>query len=81
MDAKLLPEKPPKKGVLGEEITNEGLGNLDVGYLNSRTRDVGLAKERELVGEMKVILERMVERQEKAKATGKDGEDDVMDEA
>jgi hypothetical protein len=59
----------------GDEITNEGLGNLDVGYLNSRTRDVGLAKERELVGEMKQMLEKMVERQ-KTEANGDDDDDD-----
>ena len=78
VDAGLLPEKPPRKGVLGADITNEGLGNLDVGYLNSRTRDVGLVKERELVGEMKAILEKMVQRQEK-EAAG-DDKGDAMDE-
>ena len=74
VEANLLPEKAPKKGAEVED----GLGGLDVGYLNSRTRDVGLVKERELVGEMRGLLERYVERMEKE---GKDGDgDDKMDE-
>jgi hypothetical protein len=77
VEAKLLPEKTAKRQ-LGDNITNEGLGNLDVGYLNSRTRDVGLAKEAELVKEMKAVLQRVVERKEK-EANGEDDED-AMDE-
>jgi hypothetical protein len=75
VDAKLLPAHPPKKGILGDNITNEGLGNLDVGYLNSRTRDVGLAKEAELVKEMKGHVQKLVARQEQ-KSKG-----DAMDES
>ena len=78
VEAKLLPERAPRKGVLGDNITNEGLGNLDVGYLNSRTRDVGLAKEAELVKEMKTVLERVVERKEQV--TNDDNDSDAMDE-
>ena len=33
-------------------ITNGGLGNLDVAWLNSRRRDVGLGKEQELRAEV-----------------------------
>jgi hypothetical protein len=77
VEAKLLPEKAAKKG-LGDGITNEGMGNLDVGYLNSRTRDVGLAKEAELVKEMKAVLQKAVYRKEQ-EANGDDG-GDSMDE-
>ena len=37
-------------------ITNGGLGNLDVAWLNSRRRDVGLGKEKELRAEADVWL-------------------------
>jgi hypothetical protein len=75
VEAKLLPAHPPKKGILGDSITNEGLGNLDVGYLNSRTRDVGLAKEAELVKEMKDYIRKLLERQEQ------ETKGDTMDES
>lgn len=40
-----------------ERITNGGLGNLDVGWLNSRGNKVGAEKESELVEEAKRLLE------------------------
>lgn len=40
-------------------ITNGGLGNLDIGWLNSRKDGVGMRKEAELWGEARVQLERM----------------------
>ena len=40
-----------------ERITNGGLGNLDVGWLNSRGNKVGAEKEGELVDEAKRLLE------------------------
>lgn len=40
-----------------ERITNGGLGNLDVGWLNSRGNKVGAEKENELIGEVKNLLE------------------------
>ena len=44
-----------------ERTTNGGLGNLDVGYLNSRGNRVGLEKEAELVAEARTMLEEIVE--------------------
>ena len=41
----------------GDRITNGGLGNLDVGWLNSRGNKVGAEKEAELVEEAKELLE------------------------
>lgn len=41
----------------GDRITNGGLGNLDVGLLNSRGNSVGLEKEAELMAEAKELLE------------------------
>ncbi|KAL1305999.1 hypothetical protein AAFC00_004132 [Neodothiora populina] len=40
----------------GERITNGGLGNLDVGLLNSRGNSVGIEKEAELIAEAKELL-------------------------
>jgi len=45
-----------------ERITNGGLGNLDVGYLNSRGNRVGTEKEAELVAEARKMLEELVSR-------------------
>lgn len=75
VEAGLLPEAAPKKGSFGVDVTNGGLGNLDIGYLNSRTRDTGLAKEAELVKELKSMLEKFVEEK-----IGK-GDSDKMDES
>ena len=44
----------------GGQVTNGGLGKMDVGYLNSRRDDVGKRKEAELWSEAKQQLERMV---------------------
>lgn len=43
--------------VLGPGITNGGLGELDIGWLNSRAKDVALGKEKELVSELRGLLE------------------------
>ncbi|KAK5006445.1 hypothetical protein LTR28_006483 [Elasticomyces elasticus] len=40
-----------------EKITNGGLGNLDVGWMNSRGNNVGAQKEAELIEEAKQMLE------------------------
>lgn len=51
----------------GDRIKNGGLGNLDVGWLNSRSNSVGLEKEAELVAEAKAMLKDMLgEREEPA---------------
>jgi hypothetical protein len=71
-NAELLPPEAPKD--LGNGITN-GLGTLDVGYLNSRARDVGVVKEGELVAETRRLLEGMA----KGKENG-DSKDDQMEE-
>ena len=42
---------------LGPGATNGGLGDFDVSWLNSRAKDVGAGKERELVTELRVLLE------------------------
>jgi len=39
------------------KITNGGLGNLDVGWLNSRGNKVSAEKEAELVAEAKILLQ------------------------
>jgi hypothetical protein len=43
--------------VLGPGVTNNGLGDLDIGWLNSRAKDVVSAKEKELVKELKELLD------------------------
>jgi hypothetical protein len=45
-----------------EKITNGGLGNLDIGWLNSRGNKVGAEKENELVEEAKKLLEETLSR-------------------
>lgn len=59
-----------------ERITNGGLGNLDIGWLNSRGNKVGAEKEAELVEEARELVERVLEEQRKGKVVdGRDGED------
>lgn len=43
-----------------ERITNGGMGNLDVGWLNSRGNKVGVEKEGELIGEARKMLEEVL---------------------
>ena len=45
-----------------ERITNGGLGNLDVGWLNSRGNKVGVEKENELIAEASKLLEERLSR-------------------
>ncbi|KAK5114716.1 hypothetical protein LTR62_002290 [Meristemomyces frigidus] len=54
------PPVPPASEA--EHITNGGLGNLDVGWLNSRGNKVGMEKEAELLQEAKILLEDELER-------------------
>ena len=49
-----------------ERITNGGLGNLDVGWLNSRGNRVGAQKESELIAEAKELLEEMLYHEDSA---------------
>lgn len=51
-----------------ERITNGGLGNLDVGWLNSRGNKVGAEKEDELVQEAKELLEETLARGQNAES-------------
>jgi hypothetical protein len=67
-NADLILTEASKVTEYGSGITNAGLGGLDIGYLNSRVRDVGLSKERELVKEARELVEGMVEK-EKDKVT------------
>ena len=46
-----------------ERITNGGLGNLDVGWLNSRGNKVSVEKEAELLQEGKALLHDEVDKQ------------------
>lgn len=46
-----------------ERVTNGGLGNLDVGWLNSRANRVGKEKEAELIAEARKMLEDVVEKE------------------
>ena len=43
-----------------ERITNGGLGNLDVGWLNSRGNKVGVEKEAELMKEARELAEQVL---------------------
>ncbi|KAH9836887.1 Mediator complex protein [Teratosphaeria destructans] len=47
-----------------ERITNGGMGNLDVGYLNSRGNQVGAEKEAELMEEARRFAEGMLAKQD-----------------
>ena len=40
-------------------ITNSGLGELDVGWLNARASDVGKGMEAEVLGRVRMVLEGM----------------------
>lgn len=42
----------------GRQDGKEGLGSFEVAWLNSRSKDVGLEKEKELVAEAKAFLEK-----------------------
>lgn len=46
-----------------ERIKNGGLGNFDVGWLNSRGNKVGAEKEAELIKEAKELLEQVLARE------------------
>jgi len=61
----LIPADAPR-AVPGdkEEITNGGLGGLDVGFLNGRAKDVAIRKEGELVSEVKRLVETIVKGKE-----------------
>ncbi|KAK5126248.1 hypothetical protein LTR85_010483 [Meristemomyces frigidus] len=59
------PAAPPQAEP--ERITNGGLGNLDVGWLNSRGNKVGAEKEAELMEEAKELAQKVL--QEKQLAT------------
>ncbi|KAK3720553.1 hypothetical protein LTR37_003602 [Vermiconidia calcicola] len=50
-----------------ERITNGGLGNLDVGWLNSRGNKVGAEKENDLVQEAKKLLEKTLSSSQSSK--------------
>lgn len=56
--------------VLGPGITNGGLGDLDIGWLNSRAKDVALGKEKELVSELRDLLEYFNKEKENTNAPG-----------
>lgn len=53
------PPAPPgsKPAQEGERLTNGGLGNHDIGWLNSRGNKVGADKEKELVEDAKKLAE------------------------
>lgn len=58
-------------------ITNGGLGNLDVGLLNSRGNSVGVQKEAELIAEARHLLSSQLQREE---TRGKSPQQEVADE-
>lgn len=49
-----------------ERITNGGLGNLDVGWLNSRGNKVGAEKEAELIGDAKELAQQVIDERQPA---------------
>lgn len=53
-----IPQRQPADD--GDRVTNGGIGNLDVGLLNSRGNSVGVEKEAELVAEAKELLKSLV---------------------
>lgn len=53
-------------GAEGERMKNGGLGNFDVGWLNSRGNKVGDEKEAELIQEARQLLEDVLERSTEA---------------
>lgn len=55
--------KPPKEEA--SKITNGGMGNLDVGWLNSKGNKVGAEKENELMEEARELLEDELNRRDK----------------
>lgn len=59
---------PSKPGVAsaaseGQRIKNGGLGNFDVGWLNSRGNKVGAEKEGEIMKELKAVMEKILAEQ------------------
>lgn len=61
------PGRPPQQtDQQPERITNGGLGNQDIGWLNSRGNGVGADKEKELVEDAKKLVEDVL-------AEGRDG--------
>ncbi|GAB7361315.1 hypothetical protein MBLNU230_g1372t1 [Neophaeotheca triangularis] len=63
-----------------ERITNGGLGNLDIGWLNSRGNKVGAEKEAELIEEARALAEKVLEEQGgPTESEEKDGEGEGMD--
>lgn len=50
------PGRPPQQATEPERITNGGMGNQDIGWLNSRGNRVGADKEKELVEDAKKLL-------------------------
>ncbi|KAK8243639.1 mediator complex protein-domain-containing protein [Phyllosticta capitalensis] len=76
-DAGVIPAKAEKVeggSGAGGEVKNGGLGELDVGWLNARTRDVGVVKAAELVAEARKRLETRT-----GEERGLDGEDVHME--
>lgn len=56
------PGRPPQQSdQQPERITNGGMGNQDIGWLNSRGNRVGADKEKELVEDAKKLLEDVLE--------------------
>jgi hypothetical protein len=56
---------PSKPGVAsaaseGQRVKNGGLGNFDVGWLNSRGNKVGVDKEGEIMKEFRAVMEKML---------------------
>lgn len=72
----LIPaKKPPARiGTGDDEITNGGLGNFDIGWLNSRNDNVRIGKEAEVWKEVRQMLERREGRADGADAAMEDGE-------
>ena len=65
-----LLDSTPANDELGPGLTNGGLGDFDVGWLNSRTRDVGVGKERELVKQLRELLEQIKNEKKNMLETG-----------
>ena len=72
-----LLDSTPATDELGSGLTNGGLGDFDVGWLNSRTTDVGVGKERELVKQLRELLEQIKNKKNMLENDGEEMNEDA----
>lgn len=72
-----LLDSTPATDELGSGLTNGGLGDFDIGWLNSRTKDVGVGKERELVKQLRELLEQIKNKKNMLENDGEEMDEDA----